>query len=141
MSIRELSSPTSSSGVEVDPRNHGLHLYYDSNNLPEAYNESETNEVHSSPGNAQAETKLQHRRVIIRLGMILALGWTLSIIAIAIAGTLAAKRLHELHHVYARISRYVDIKNNTIDTFVTDHQLPVRLNKALLACEARLWYP
>ena len=141
MSIRELASPISSSGVEVDPRNHGLHLYYDSNNLPEAYNETETNKVHSSPGQAQAETTLQHRRVLVQLRVLLALGWVLAVIAIAIAGTLAAKRLHELHDVYARISRYVGIKNNTIDTFVTDHQLPVRLNKALLACEARLWYP
>lgn len=99
MSIRELSSPISSSGVEVDPRNHGLYLHYDGNNLPEAQNESETNKVHSGPGQAQAETIPQTRRVILRLRVILALGWILAIIAIAIAATLAAKRPHEMHHV------------------------------------------
>ena len=115
MSIRELSSPISSSGVEVDPRNHGLNLYYDGNNLPEAHNENETTKVHSSPGKAQAKTTLQQRQFILRLGVILALGWFLAVIAVAIAGTLAAKRLHELHHVYAWISGYVDTENNTID--------------------------
>ena len=99
MSIRGLSSPVSSSGVEVDPQNHGLHLYHDSNNLPEVYNDSETDKVPSSPGQAQAETTLQHRRVILWLGVILALGWVLAIIASVIAGTVAAKRLHEMHHV------------------------------------------
>ena len=103
MSIPELSSPISSAGLEVDPRNHGQYLYYDSSNLPEAYNENETNKVHSSPGRPQAETILQHRRVILRLWVILALGWILAIVAIAIAGTLAAKRLHEMHQVYAWI--------------------------------------
>ena len=101
MSIRELSSPISSSGVEVDPRNHGLHVHHDSANLPEAYNEGDKHKVDSSPGQAHAETTLQLRQVILRLRVILALGWTLAIVAIAIASTLAAKRLHELHHLYA----------------------------------------
>ena len=103
MSTPELSSPISSSGVEVDPQNHGLYLHYNGNNLPEAYNKEEANKVHRSPGQVQAETTLQNRWVISRLGLILALGWILAIIAIAIAGTLAAKRLHELHHLYAWI--------------------------------------
>ena len=99
MSIRELSSPISSSGVEVDPQNHGLHLYYNSNNLPEVYDDSETEKVPSSPGQAQAETTLRHRRVILWFGVILALGWILAIIASITAGTLAVKRLHEMHHL------------------------------------------
>ena len=108
MSDRELSPPNSLSGVEVDPQNHGLHIYYDSNNLPEACNETERINFNSSPGQAQGETTLQHRRVIVQLSVILALGWILAIVAIAIAGTLAAKRIHDLHHVYAWISRYVE---------------------------------
>lgn len=140
MSIREVSSPVSSSGVEVDPRNHGLHVSYDSDNLPEAYNEGEKHKADSSPGQAQAETILQHRRVILRLGIILALSWTLAIVATAIAGTLAAKRLQELHHVYAWISEYVGIKDDMIDVYVTDKQLLVQRNKASLARKARVWY-
>ena len=135
MSTPELSSPISSSGVEVDPQNHGLYLHYDSNNLPEAYNENETNKFNRSPGQAQAETKLQNRWVTSRLGVLLALGWILAIIAIAIAGTLAAKRLHELHHLYAWILNSV---NNTSDTDVIDHRLPARVNKASLARQARI---
>ena len=138
MSTPELSSPISSSGVEVDPQNHGLYLDYDSNNLPEAYNKNETNKFYRGPGQAQAETKLQNRWVISRLGVVLALGWILAIIAIAIAGTLAAKRLHELHHLYAWILNSVDTKNNTFDTDVIDHRLPARVNKASLARQAEI---
>ena len=110
MSIREPSSPISSSGVEVDPRNHELHVYHDSDNLPEAYIKGNKHKVDSSPGQAQAETTLQHRQIILRLIVILALGWVLAIVAIAIAGTLAAKRLHELHQVYAWMPEYLDSK-------------------------------
>ena len=141
MNIRELSSPVSSSGVEVDPRNHGLHVHYDNDNLPEAYNEGEKHKVDSSPGQAQAETTLRRRGIILRLIAILALGWVLAIVAIAIAGTLAAKRLHELHHVYAWVSQYVGKKEDIINIYVTGYQLLVMLNKTLLARQARSWYP
>ena len=97
--------------------------------------------AYSSPGQAQADTILQHRRVILRLEIILALGWTLAIVATAIASTLAAKRLQELHHVYAWVSVYVDIEDDTIDVYVADQQLLVERNKALLAQLARIWYP
>ena len=110
MSIQELSSPISSTGVEVDRRNHELHVYHDSDNFPEAYNKEDKHKVDSNPGQAQAETTLQHRRIILRLIVILALSWVLAIVAIAIAGTLAAKRLHELHQVYAWMPEYLDSK-------------------------------
>lgn len=141
MSIRELSSPISSSGVEVVSRDSGLHVEYNRNNLPEAYNGVEKHKVDSSPGQAQGEITLQHRRIVSRLIVILALGWVLAIVAVAIAGTLAAKRLHELHQRYAWISECLEIKDDTIDIYVTGHQLLVRLKKALLAPQARIWYP
>ena len=110
MSIRELSSPFSSSGVEVVSQNSGLHVDYNRNNLPESYSGVEKQKADSSPGQAQAETTLQYRRIISRLIVILALGWVLAIVATAIAGTLAAKGLHQLHQMYAWISEYLNIK-------------------------------
>ena len=104
MSIREPTSPISSSGVEVASRDSGLHVDHNRNNLPEAYNGVEKQVVESSPG------QVQQRRIILRLIVVLALGWILAIVAIATAGALAAKRLHELHQMYAWISEYLGIK-------------------------------
>ena len=104
MSIRELTSPISSSGVEVDSRDSGLHVHYNRNNLPEVYNGVEKQIVESSPG------QVQQRRIILRLTVVLALGWILAIVAIATAGALAAKRLHEMHETYAWIPEYLGIK-------------------------------
>lgn len=93
MNIREPTSPISSSGVEVASQDSGLHVDHNRNNLPEAYNGVEKQILESSPG------QVQQRRIISRLIVVLALGWILAIVAIAVAGTLAAKRLQELHHM------------------------------------------
>ena len=104
MSVRELTSPISSSGAEVVSQDSGLHVDHNRNNLPEAYIGVEKQIVESSPG------QVQQKRVILRLIVVLALGWILAIVAIGTAGALAAKRLHELHQMYASISEHLGIQ-------------------------------
>ena len=89
-----------SEGLEVDPRSDGLHARDDNNNdLPEAYHvkagfgkaqPDDNHDINSTP------SERGQKRTVIWLSVMLALGWLLAIVAAAVAGSLAAKRLHDL---------------------------------------------
>ncbi|MCJ1279695.1 hypothetical protein MMC21_007519 [Puttea exsequens] len=92
-------------GLEVDARQNGLHQgLYDDNSPPEAYhspasNEGKHTQDSQAPRTAQElETRVFGlRRVTFLLSVALAFSVIMAIIAAAVGGSLAAKRLHELH--------------------------------------------
>ena len=100
-------------GLEVDLRNNGLHTNYDAdappesynnNGLPEAYKETQENindEVSRKREANTAPLVWRQKRSLIWMSGMLALGWTVAVVAATLAGTLALKRQHDLHQAYA----------------------------------------
>ncbi|KAK3170721.1 hypothetical protein OEA41_002803 [Lepraria neglecta] len=105
----ELDLRSNLRGLEVDLRNNGLHTNYDAdappesynnNSLPEAYKETHENTNDEVSRKREANTAplvWRQKRNLIWMSGMLALGWTVAVVAATLAGTLALKRQHDLH--------------------------------------------
>lgn len=93
------SMATQNAGLEVDSCQDGLQYNYDSNPLPEAYNETfqpdGKQELYPVPPARPVKRISGLPNTIFWLSAMLALGWILAIVAAAVAGSLAMKRLHD----------------------------------------------
>lgn len=98
-------SPAQSTGLEVDSRSEGLQYAPEENNYPEAYRTQDASSENQAGGyDAPKKTPPAHERRMFGLrtatfwlSIALALSILFAVLAAAIGGLLAAKRLHELN--------------------------------------------